>query len=48
MQKKFLLPAALFAANAVAGSANLGIDARLGYLQNDNDFDKTGDAKESI
>lgn len=48
MQKKFLLPVALFAANAVAGSANLGIDARLGYLQNDNDFDKTGDAKESI
>lgn len=48
MQKKLLLSCVFLSGSCLAGSANFGIDGRIGYLQNDNDFEKTGDSKETV
>ena len=42
MKRILFFALAIMASSAMAANGNLGMDARLGYLQNDNDFDKTG------
>ncbi len=47
MKRNLFIALAMMASSAMAANGNLGMDARIGYLQNDNDFDKTGEAKET-
>lgn len=47
MKKILLLTFFGLSSGILAAGGNLGLDTRLGYVQRDNDFDKTGDSKES-